>query len=415
MFTIVFVTPLHIIYTKPSNDPIFRADTKFRYPGDTRDYYKNGSPKSRAFACIDETLFCGSSGTCCWHEHEKMPSGCPDVSKGPAYWFMVYSLKKSNAYDSIKLRLGSSLIAQQRVGLARSQPLADNHWQLEAEHMFKTSLARAQFDAWSLASGEDNDDETYMNTVPNKMGDMCGLFKFHAIGHVNVQIWPFFVLCAILPLTLILSVETETYRRKIYSICSWMMGRVFRESQSHCDSTASTEILRSDMSNNEANRSLNTPSAPVTGLQCDQEQDSVLSNQGSKVLSKDVNTQPSDTITTSSPGNNAPQLPGSTITGDAPGTTPLLNAAAGSGKLLKDYGTTNSARTSHDSSEARPTASLAEIRSNGDGNGDDENEGDHRRIEKWSPLLIQSIILIPVYLFQWLVGTSSGQPAPSNA
>jgi hypothetical protein len=209
--TIVFVTALHILYGKRSNDPVFPADKPFRYPGDARDYYYNSSPKSRAFACLDETQLCTESGFPCWSATEEAPAS---VTKAPAYWLMKYSLIKSNTYDSIRLRLGSALLAQQRVGQSRSLPLPDNHWVEEAEHLFRTSLARAQFDAWSIASGEDHDITTYNDTLPDEAkGRVCGIFKFNSVGYVNILVWPFVLLMLSPPFFWILSLETKTLTR----------------------------------------------------------------------------------------------------------------------------------------------------------------------------------------------------------
>lgn len=214
--TLLFVTALHILYTKRSNDPVFPADKPYRFPGDELDYYYNSEPKARAFACIDETLFCAPSGSPCWHAADPVSSERIDSS---AYWFMKYSLQKSNIYDSIKLRLGGGLLAQQRVGQSRSRPLPDNHWQLEAEQLFKTSLARAQFDAWSIASAEDHDNPTYTDTIPTEaQGQMCNLFKFQTSRYINVRIWPFVCLMLVLPTVLVLSIQTKTYLHLWHSL-----------------------------------------------------------------------------------------------------------------------------------------------------------------------------------------------------
>lgn len=214
--TIIFVTALHILYNKRSNDPIFPANEPFRYPGDTKDYYYNSSPKARAFACIDETLLCGPSGSPCWTATDPIPSGVANTS---AYWLMKYALKNSNTYDSIKYRLGTALLAQQRVGQSRSLPLPDDHWEAEAEHLFKSSLARAQFDAWSIASGEDHDVATYKDTLPDEArGKVCGLFKFNSVGYVNIQIWPFALLLLVLPASALLSRETKQVRHILWKV-----------------------------------------------------------------------------------------------------------------------------------------------------------------------------------------------------
>ncbi|KAI4927165.1 uncharacterized protein J4E92_006330 [Alternaria infectoria] len=202
--SLIFVTALRILYTKRSNDPVFPADKAFQYPGDKGFYYYNSQPKARAFACIDETIFCAPSGSPCWHANDPIPAGGSNTS---TYWFL------------------NGLLAQQRVGQSRSMPLADNHWQLEAEHLFKTSLARAQFDAWSIASAEDHDNPTYTDTLPDEArGNMCGLFKFQASGYINIRILPFVWLMLAWPLMLLLSIEIKTYAQSWYTMKSWIVS-----------------------------------------------------------------------------------------------------------------------------------------------------------------------------------------------
>ncbi|KAK0721957.1 hypothetical protein B0T26DRAFT_196599 [Lasiosphaeria miniovina] len=64
ILTIMFISPLHILYLKPSADPIFLADKTFYYDGDpTPIYYKNDA-KYRVLACLDRHELCPPSGPC---------------------------------------------------------------------------------------------------------------------------------------------------------------------------------------------------------------------------------------------------------------------------------------------------------------------------------------------------------------
>lgn len=78
-----------------------------------------------------------------------------NIPTPPAYWMMKLSLENSNIYDSILKRLGTALLAQHKITQYTSEPLSDDHWMLEARRLFEISLARIQFDAWNIASGED--------------------------------------------------------------------------------------------------------------------------------------------------------------------------------------------------------------------------------------------------------------------
>lgn len=342
--SLVFVTALRILYTKRSNDPIFPADKAFQYPGDKGYYYYNSQPKARAFACIDETIFCAPSGSPCWHANDPIPAGGSNTS---SYWFLKYALKSSNTYDAIKLRLGSGLLAQQRVGQSRSMPLADNHWQLEAEHLFKTSLARAQFDAWSIASAEDRDNPTYTDTLPDEArGNMCGLFKFQASGYINIRIQPFVWLMLAWPLMLILSIELRTYE-KLGKVAMSEMRRIGKQSaKPNPDATATT-------TDPTTNTSTTTPATAVT--------DSTTLDQPQEVVDSNATATPT------------PQRPDT-----ASSTTPLIAAssASASSDANHNYGTSSTLSST-------PSDRCSETTKSG-----------------WSPLLIHGPAVLSAWMYK---------------
>ena len=209
--TIIFVSALHIFYSKPSSDPIFPADTPRFVGDDSKPWYYKSDPRARAFACIDRHELCSPDGKICWSMIE---TGGVDLP--PDYWLMKLSLFKSNVYDSIAKRLGSALIAQDKVSQFTSEALDDKHWMKEAERLFATSLARTQFDAWSIASGEDwihEGNDGYVNLTPDEAGNLCGIFKFNSTVYRNVKFWPFFGLLWVLPVAWFLSLKNSTVIR----------------------------------------------------------------------------------------------------------------------------------------------------------------------------------------------------------
>lgn len=306
---------------------------------------------------------------------------------------MVNALKKSNTYDSIKLRLGSSLLAQQRVGQARSQALANNHWELEAEHMFKTSLARAQFDAWSLASGEDHDQDTYKNTVDEFAEDMCGLFKFRAAEHVNIRLWPFWLLCSVLPITFLSSVELKTYGQIWHSAISSAREILPKRSNGPTSDSATGALVASDDTNEDAfvvgsasstRRSSDTPAAhAVTPTEQNDLADASASADGLEISSEAANDHPTQVS----------MPPAST-------TTPLV---APSTHKSHDYGTSSAAYSMHGSRSSVHThrsGSVLDRDVQSLANGEEGSRLSERNDQEWSPLLIHGPVLMVAYVMQ---------------
>ena len=212
--TIMFVSSMHIYHLKPSYDPIFPA-TQPHYLDEYHDpYYYNSDPRARVLACVDTTELCSPDGTTCWSMTANLPDKVPDA---PAYWLMKWSLESSTTEESIKWRLGTALLAQERISDSRSQPLSDNHWEAEAKQLFATSLARAQFDARSIAIGEDREQPGYIEVTPAEgKGRLCGLYKFNSMGYTNINLAAFIGLLSTHFALLFLSLEA----RKVKNFCS---------------------------------------------------------------------------------------------------------------------------------------------------------------------------------------------------
>ncbi|PGH20786.1 hypothetical protein AJ80_03413 [Polytolypa hystricis UAMH7299] len=187
--TIMFVSSMHIYYTNPSFDPIFPAKKPKYFPGQRKPLYYNSDPRALPFACVDKTTLCTPDGRSCWPMTTSPPA---KAFNSPAYWFMKWSLEISTVYDSIKWRLGSALLAQESVSQFVSSLMEPNQWEVEASHLFATSLARVQWDAWSLANGEDRDRPGYEEVTPDEAkGQLCGIYKFKSAGYSNINLVAF--------------------------------------------------------------------------------------------------------------------------------------------------------------------------------------------------------------------------------
>lgn len=115
---------------------------------------------------------------------------------------MQLALEKSTIYNAIHWRLGSALIGNDMISQYRSKPLDDQRWISEAQRVFESSLARAQFDAWSIASGEDSVLEGsggYVDSTPREAGNLCGIYKFNssAIHQHHAYCFCFALVCTV--------------------------------------------------------------------------------------------------------------------------------------------------------------------------------------------------------------------------
>jgi len=191
--TIMFITPMHIRYLHPSNDPIFTVN-KEELEGSFPIYYKKHDAKYRVLACIDSHEICSPDERCSSMTDLHSANMNESTTFPPQYWLMKWSLEHSDIYHSIAKRLGAALVARHAISQYTSMPLSDRHWVVEARRLFETSLARIQLDAWGIGSGEDRvykGEDWYHDEKPAAVGDLCGIIKFQSTGYINIGIWIF--------------------------------------------------------------------------------------------------------------------------------------------------------------------------------------------------------------------------------
>ena len=204
----MFISSTHIYHTKRSFDPIFYADEPRYFEGLREPLYYNSNPQARVLACVDKTEVCPPNGKTCW----SMTAPVPEKKSPPsAYWLMKWSLENSNTYDSIKWRLGTALLAQESVSQFVSRPLPSNQWQIEASQLFATSLARIQYDALGIATGEDRQRPGYVEVTPDEArGKLCDLYKFKTPDYTNINLIAFIGLNLLAIAIIILSLNAST-------------------------------------------------------------------------------------------------------------------------------------------------------------------------------------------------------------
>lgn len=196
---------MHIYHVTPSYDPIFSANEPRYYEGLQRPYYYNADPRARPLACVDTSELCSPDGKTCWSMRDPVPPGIPST---PAYWLMKLSLENSNIHEALQWRLGSALLAQQSLSQYLSTGLDPNQWEIEASQLFATSLARIQYEAWQIATGEDRGKPGYFDNTPvEAKGFLCGLYKLKATDHTNVNLAAFIGLILLAIVIFLLSLE----------------------------------------------------------------------------------------------------------------------------------------------------------------------------------------------------------------
>ncbi len=202
------------MYLDPNDDPVFVADLPIRLPGSNSPVWVKDDAKYRPLACVDTTWLCppDSDGTDCWSMADDRMDLADDGKKNPVsgYWLMKLSLAHSDVYNSIQRRLGTGLVGQEMLSLYISVALGSQHWALEAERLFQTSLARIQFDAWNIASGQDHVHEAedgWINETPEEAGDLCGIFKYQGSGYTNIMLAIYIPLFLLTPALWLFSLE----------------------------------------------------------------------------------------------------------------------------------------------------------------------------------------------------------------
>ncbi|KAG7006622.1 hypothetical protein G7Y79_00013g033940 [Physcia stellaris] len=205
--TILFVASMHIYHVMQSFDPIFPAKQPRYFPGQRNPLYYNEDSRATVLSCVDETELCSPDGKTCWNMASPVPDGVPS---SPAYWLMKWSLENSDTYNSIKWRLGSALLAQEKISQSRSRPLDAHQWEVEARQLFATSLARIQYDVRKISLGLDSDLPEYAEVTPDEArGKLCGLYIYKTPEYSNINLLAFIGLIVLAIIVFFLSLNAS--------------------------------------------------------------------------------------------------------------------------------------------------------------------------------------------------------------
>lgn len=193
--TMAFISSHDVFYPSLRNDPVFPAHTKAQlgpdYPGP--DLYFNNSTRAGILGCVDQYQVCESTRGRCWDNSNissllDEPSLQSDSEERYAKRLMLIALEYSSAVGSIQFTGSEALDAQAKIAHMLSLPLAEQQWQVEAERMFRTSLARMQLNIFDFARGTASKYEGYIDTLAVEDRRMCQMVKVPTVGWRNLNL-----------------------------------------------------------------------------------------------------------------------------------------------------------------------------------------------------------------------------------
>ncbi|KAK7181217.1 hypothetical protein PSPO01_12694 [Paraphaeosphaeria sporulosa] len=202
------LAPVYDIF-ESSDDPIFPADQAVPVTGDSKRWFRNSDPRARPLACLNQIEICTPDERLC------LPFRKPDDDTNwewtPEFTLLYTSLFQTDIFDSIKMRQGRALKAQEAVAGYFSTSLGHEPWANEVENLVAIAHARSQINAWSVASGEDSIHETERYKLVNGTQNTCGLFKYRPQGYATLKGVPLLLVLFLTVVLWVLSLESEVF------------------------------------------------------------------------------------------------------------------------------------------------------------------------------------------------------------
>ncbi|KAK7971550.1 hypothetical protein PG989_016566 [Apiospora arundinis] len=192
--TVIFVSSCRIFYNGRCEDPVFPADRDvFPIGRPSRKYY-NSDPRPRVLVAIDEMRICAKDNKIC-DSPDELPKGI-SLELRSAYDMARTIFKRTSTYNSLRYRLGSALLAADGISDFESRQLSNEQWIIESQALFRTSLARLQFNTMDFAMGDRPrvlHEKAYNNTTPDwARHENCTPYKFSLPGqYSNIQVAQF--------------------------------------------------------------------------------------------------------------------------------------------------------------------------------------------------------------------------------
>jgi hypothetical protein len=204
--SIILVQNIGVAYPDRREDPIFPAEKTY----DNGTWFYNTRWHAGVLGCVDRTTICSPNGTVCGSLQDWTKLEPSDTDDFRAVVMLFWSLLQSNIGMALGYRAAEALDAQTKIVAGCSLQLALEHWKIEVQQLFNTSLARIQIDARNIArgppSGNANGLRSFMR--PYYSG-ICRMYKFNSIGWRNVSVSAFMWAISAGLLVIILGVQRK--------------------------------------------------------------------------------------------------------------------------------------------------------------------------------------------------------------
>jgi hypothetical protein len=191
--TLLFISSHRIFYPQFRDDPIFPARQRW-VPSQPRapTLYLNNSTRAGVLGCVDQFKVCRTVEGPCWDNGNFTTIfdnyvGEKATEEENVALLLLLSLDESSACGSTQFRGAEALDAQSKIAHMRSLPLAEKQWQVEAERMFQTSLARMQLNVFNVVRGTASTFDGYEDILEEQYRGICKLVKIPTIGWRNIN------------------------------------------------------------------------------------------------------------------------------------------------------------------------------------------------------------------------------------
>jgi hypothetical protein len=191
----MFISSHDLLYPQYRTDPVFPAHQKAKFPPEYKGptLYFNNSTRAGVLGCVDEYRICKTQSGPCWTNKNITsipgPQNRDATEEENVATLLKLALDFSTSCGSVQYRQAEALDAQAKIADTQSLPLAPKQWQVEAEKIFQTSLARMQSNIYNIVRGTSANHDGYHDILDPNFRGICELVKIPTPGQTNINFW----------------------------------------------------------------------------------------------------------------------------------------------------------------------------------------------------------------------------------
>ncbi|KAH7416802.1 hypothetical protein BKA64DRAFT_277695 [Cadophora sp. MPI-SDFR-AT-0126] len=194
--TLIFISSHSLLHRERRNDPVFPAQQKLQFSPEYSgpDLFYNNSTRAGVLGCTDQYHICRTKSGPCWNNENVSqifddPAIKTSTESQNVVRLLVLALDYSSTCGSIQFRGTGALDAQKKIADKESLPLAYRQWEVEAESMFRTSLARMQLNVFDVVRGSASSFRGYRDSLPAEHRGLCTMIKIKGSGIKNINFY----------------------------------------------------------------------------------------------------------------------------------------------------------------------------------------------------------------------------------